>query len=123
MPMAAKRPCNHPGCPALTSDGWCPAHPKPKRQTRHEQGYTNRWARFSKVFRMAHPLCEHCLVEGRTTASQEVDHILPHRGNQELFWSAENLQALCKACHSKKTATHDAGFGNAPSARYPRRGR
>jgi 5-methylcytosine-specific restriction protein A len=32
-----------------------------------------------------------------------VDHIIPHRGDQYLFWDQENWQALCKDCHDRKT--------------------
>ena len=32
------------------------------------------------------------------------DHIIPHKGNLELFWDEGNLQALCKSCHDRKTA-------------------
>ena len=28
------------------------------------------------------------------------------------MWDEENLQALCHACHSRKTAAEDGGFGN-----------
>jgi len=28
-----------------------------------------------------------------------VDHIVPHRGDQELFRDPANWQALCKLCH------------------------
>lgn len=27
------------------------------------------------------------------------DHVMPHRGDEEMFWDAGNLQCLCKACH------------------------
>ena len=32
-----------------------------------------------------------------------LDHIIPHRGDQKLFWDEGNWQALCKACHDRKT--------------------
>ena len=32
-----------------------------------------------------------------------VDHIVPHRGDQALFWDEQNWQPLCKSCHDKKT--------------------
>jgi 5-methylcytosine-specific restriction endonuclease McrA len=39
-------------------------------------------------------------VEGKT--SQLVaDHRIPHRGNEGLFWDADNLQCLCKPCHDR----------------------
>lgn len=32
-----------------------------------------------------------------------VDHIIPHRGNEELFYDEENLQTLCAFHHRIKT--------------------
>jgi 5-methylcytosine-specific restriction enzyme A len=58
-----------------------------------------------------HPLCVRCLAQGRITASAVTDHITPHCGDVTAFWSATNHQALCKACHDRKTATEDGGFG------------
>ena len=34
-----------------------------------------------------------------------------HRDDYELFWSRENWQPLCAACHGRKTATKDGGYG------------
>ncbi|WP_327198035.1 HNH endonuclease [Sporanaerobacter acetigenes] len=28
-----------------------------------------------------------------------VDHIEPHKGNEDLFYDINNLQSLCKSCH------------------------
>jgi hypothetical protein len=39
-----------------------------------------------------------------------VDHIVPHGGDQTLFWDAANHQTLCEPCHNRKTATEDGGF-------------
>lgn len=43
-----------------------------------------------------------CRMCGRIEAdtSQLVgDHIIPHRGDRELFFDATNVQCLCKPCH------------------------
>lgn len=41
-----------------------------------------------------------------------VDHVVPHRGDKNLFWNARgNWQALCVSCHSRKTVKEDGGFG------------
>jgi len=40
-----------------------------------------------------------------------VDHIIPHRGDNNLFWDEDNWQALCTECHAIKTAKEDGGFG------------
>lgn len=40
-----------------------------------------------------------------------VDHIIPHKGDQSLFWDQMNWESLCARCHGLKTATEDGGFG------------
>lgn len=47
--------------------------------------------------------------------TEVTDHIIPHRGDQQLFWSTWNWQTLCKKCHDEKTAKHDGGFRGAKS--------
>lgn len=82
------------------------------RGTTAERGYGGAWQRARKGYLAHHPLCVHCLADGTVTAASVVDHIVPHRGDQTLFWDHDNWQALCKACHDRKTATEDGGFGN-----------
>lgn len=74
------------------------------RGTATQRGYDSRWRKARATFLAHHPLCVACLDEGRTVAANEVDHIIPHRGNMGLFWDKTNWQALCKSCHSRKTA-------------------
>ncbi|UGY23196.1 HNH endonuclease [Bradyrhizobium septentrionale] len=39
------------------------------------------------------------------------DHVIPHRGDERLFWDDGNLQTLCKACHdSAKQAEEQASL-------------
>jgi len=45
------------------------------------------------------PWCAYCAREGRQMRASVADHVLPHRGNAELFWTGR-LQSLCMACHS-----------------------
>ncbi len=44
-------------------------------------------------------------------AATVVDHIVPHKGDQQLFWDTRNWQSMSKPCHDKKTAKEDGGFG------------
>jgi 5-methylcytosine-specific restriction protein A len=44
------------------------------------------------------------MKEGSVKAATDVDHVIPHRGNERLFWDEGNWQALCHECHSAKTA-------------------
>ena len=48
----------------------------------------------------------------KVTAATDVDHVKPHKGDAELFWDEANWQALCHACHSRKTAAEDGALGN-----------
>ena len=54
-----------------------------------------------------------CVTEGCAVKATVVDHIKPHRGDNDLFFERLNLQAMCKACHDRKTARHDGAFGRA----------
>ncbi|NJO39054.1 MAG: HNH endonuclease [Rhizobiales bacterium] len=49
------------------------------------------------------PFCAHCEAVGTIEPSMIVDHIAPHRGEQDLFWSRKNLQGLCYSCHGRKS--------------------
>ena len=45
------------------------------------------------------PLCVRCMKLGRSIPATVVDHIIPHRGDETLFFDRDNLQSLCKPCH------------------------
>ena len=82
-------------------------------QTPGDRLHNNRRSRdYSRLFLSAHPLCVECERQGRVKASEVWDHIVPHQGDEEKYWDPLNHQALCRRCHSKKTARGDGGFGN-----------
>ncbi len=66
-----------------------------------------RWRRGSKQFLAENPLCRMCQEVGRTKLAQLVDHIVPHRGDPELFWDRANWQGLCSTCHSGAKASFE----------------
>ena len=113
MPRTPDHPCAHPGCPELVPRGkkYCEKHkamhPEEVRSAA-SRGYTAAWRKASKAFlRDVHPLCRECLKEGRYVKATVVDHIVPHRGDPNLFWDRNNWQGLCKRCHDKKTRQDD----------------
>ena len=69
------------------------------------RGYNAEWRRARKAYLQLHPLCAECLKEGILTPATVVDHIMPHRGDQRLFWDEQNWQPLCQAHHNKKTGS------------------
>lgn len=83
-----------------------------KRERTASRGYGGRWQRLRASFLGRKPLCSHCATRKIVKAATDVDHIVPHRGDQTLFWDQSNWQPLCRACHSAKTAKEDGGFGN-----------
>lgn len=120
MPRAAPRPCTYPGCGKLVHDGTgrCEQHRHVERREADLQrgsaasrGYSAAWQRARAGFLKAHPLCVRCEQADLVTAATIVDHIVPHRGDKERFWTRANWQPLCKPCHDRKTATEDGGFG------------
>jgi 5-methylcytosine-specific restriction enzyme A len=75
-----------------------------QRPSAARRGYGPRWRRARAAYLARHPLCVRCQADGRIEPSTTVDHIVPHRGDQKLFWDEANWAALCKRCHDAKTA-------------------
>jgi 5-methylcytosine-specific restriction protein A len=73
-----------------------------------KRGYDRTEQKVARLYLDAHPLCVQCLLEGRIEPATDVDHIEPiSRGGARLDES--NLQSLCHAHHSAKTATEQHG--------------
>lgn len=66
-----------------------------------ERGYGYAWQQARLRFLASNPLCVMCLAmkPPRITVADVVNHKIPHRGDQDLFWSEENWEALCKQHH------------------------
>ena len=39
------------------------------------------------------------MAKGMVVPAEVADHVVPHRGNEQLFWFGK-LQSLCWSCHS-----------------------
>lgn len=115
MPYKPKVLCKHPGCPELVDvgKGYCekhkPLHPEYTRSAA-KRGYNSKWQRVRKRYLEAHPLCVMCMAENppRYEKATVVDHKIPHRGDQKLFWDESNWQPLCKRHHDLKTGNEDS---------------
>ena len=70
--------------------------------------YDRRWQKLRAAYLATHPLCE-C---GCNRLATVVDHKQPHNGDDALLYAWDNLQAMTKQCHDRKTVLHDGGFGN-----------
>lgn len=102
MPYKPKKPCKYQGCPNLTHDYYCDKHNGLYiRESSGKRGYDGKWRKIRKLFLKTNPLCDICKNENKLTEASEVHHIVPlSSGGTNDF---NNLQALCKSCHSKIT--------------------
>lgn len=112
MPFMPPTNCKHSRCNKLVPYGerYCEEHKplhKSDRDSASKRGYNSRWQKARLKYLHSHPLCVLCREQGRLTEATVVDHIIPHRGDQKLFWDESNWQALCKPCHDKKTWNED----------------
>lgn len=118
MPLAAAKPCRAPGCGALVRDGggYCVRHKVKKESgftkqlSRHERGYGYHWEKLRVVIlRRDAGLCQPCKAAGRLTPGKIVDHIKPKAegGDDDM----DNLQVICKPCHTMKTAVESSRGG------------
>jgi len=60
------------------------------------------WRSASMSHLARNPLCVFCEQHGRLTPAQCVDHIIPWRGDTQLFLEHGNWQSLCNTCHGRK---------------------
>lgn len=100
MPTKPPKPCNYPGCPKLTFGRYCPEHEKlvnkkyeKTRETAVKRGYNTRWRKLRKMVLNEKPICEEC----ERVPATEVHHLNGDSRDNRM----ENLQPLCKSCHSK----------------------
>lgn len=107
--MPLRRLCKKVGCKNYALDGhkYCQGHlyiEEEKKRIDYSKftGSTlyacKRWRDASRKFLLENPTC--CMCGAKATVT---DHIIPHRGNEDLFWDESNWQSLCKSCHDKKT--------------------
>ena len=90
MAMKPLRPCRHPGCAALTREGYCPRH-KPKPAARRVSAAYHSWYSLPvwtddlrPAQLLAEPWCRDCARRGIRTRATVVDHVQPHRGDWDM---------------------------------------
>ena len=110
MALKPLRPCRHPGCPALTREGYCPQHKPskaPRRGSAEYHGWYSLpvWTDDLRPNQLLHePFCRECARRGLRVRATDVDHVVPFEGDWKLFTDPDNLQSLCHSCHGRKTA-------------------
>jgi 5-methylcytosine-specific restriction protein A len=88
--------------PVLVSNSWRAG------KTTSERGYGWRWQKARFRFLSDNPLCVYCSKEGRTGLADVVDHKIPHRGDDRLFWDEANWQPLCRLHHDSTKKSEES---------------
>lgn len=69
------------------------------KQTASQRGYNSRWRKARESYLKSHPLCVLCLQQDKVEAATVVNHKIPHKGDQKLFWDKNNWESVCKTHH------------------------
>lgn len=93
-----------------------PTYPTDERKPTGEQSlYNNTWANVSKQYRIANPLCELCMLQGKLTDASPgdrkgvTDHVVAvTKGGARM--DERNFATLCKPCHDRKSILERNGW-------------
>lgn len=88
---------------------------KPKRKNsnisnlnkRQEVYNTTLWKKMRLAYLTEHPLCEICVMEGKTTLGEDIHHVHSFMDAKDIYerdrlaFDSNNLITVCKICHSR----------------------
>lgn len=66
-----------------------------KRPSARQRGYNAEWDKARAAFLAVYSSCARCGANATV-----VDHRIPHKGDDALFWDRRNWQPLCSHCHN-----------------------
>ena len=107
----------------VSADSW-----RCDKQSSTARGYGYKWQQARAAYLVKHPFCAFCLREVGISYQQDavaigiectgkgiglpyahvVDHVVPHRGDMQLFWDSANWQSLCTPHHSRDKQREEA---------------
>lgn len=80
------------------------------KRSAHERGYGYQWQKARNLYLQSNPLCVYCKEDGRVEEATVVNHVIPHKGDQSLFWDQSNWAAIC-ALHHDSTVSREESRG------------
>jgi 5-methylcytosine-specific restriction enzyme A len=83
-----------------------------RRGTATSRGYGVEWQRARLQHLSVNPLCVCCLANGVVEPATMVDHVIPHKGNMNVFWNSADWQSLCDWCHKAIKASVEHSWIN-----------
>jgi 5-methylcytosine-specific restriction protein A len=111
-----KKICSCPSCNKLVNinERYCTEHTTNKKPFEsairfNESLYnTTQWRRLRNKKIKEQPYCSKCGASKLETRL-EVHHLIPPKGNEELFFNEDNLLVVCTNCHKVITANEIKG--------------
>ena len=111
VPKSSK--CYFLGCQNQAGGGsnYCQIHKTDKSDTQKANAKlynSTAWRKKRVAMQSQYPICAACLLEGRVTETDHIDHVIPHRRMQDRF-HVNFFQGLCAPHHSLKTNLEKRG--------------
>lgn len=106
--------CNFLGCKEAPIFGTasCAKHGgrRSERYKTNEKLYNSAaWKNLRAVKRSEFPICAACLLNGIVTETAHIDHVIPHKQDEDRFM-VNLFQGLCQPCHTNKTLLERKGI-------------
>ena len=104
--------CNFPSCNTIIEPDkrYCNKHILEKKvpfinaiRSNESLYNTSRWRKLRNTILKEHPYCSKCGISIKE-AQLDLHHIVPARGNIDLFYEESNCIPICKSCHRIITA-------------------
>lgn len=112
--VPSSKKCNFLGCAGqkIFGSNFCQEHAtkKSKKYKTNEKLYNSAaWKQTREAMRSMYPLCSACLLDFRVVPTAHIDHVIPHRQDNDRFL-VNLFQGLCAPCHTQKTKLENQGI-------------
>ena len=116
MPTVPRAQCDEYQCKAQSVKGsrYCETHTQSKAPTVDRQAFNAKykskaWEGIRARQLSANPLCAACLIDGRITQANHVDHVFPWAAIGPHAFTRNLFQSLCPECHGIKSGLEKRG--------------
>lgn len=117
MPFLPSSQCDHFQCkaPSIKGSRFCDAHTPAKKLSTDRQAFNAQyklaiWEKIRAKQLSANPLCAACLIDGRITQANHVDHLFAWAAIGPAAFTRNIFQSLCSQHHGIKSGLEKKGI-------------